>query len=104
METSLLLQVDQPNLLLQVVCVALDLYYVILLVRIILSWVPSLPEPIQPVARVVGAVTDPLLKPLRGIIPPVRIGAGALDLSPLILFFGIVILRSLICPRGAGLF
>ncbi|HVM15608.1 MAG TPA: YggT family protein [Egibacteraceae bacterium] len=92
------------NLLLQVLCIALDLYYVILLIRIILSWVPSLPEPVQPVARGVRAVTDPLLDPLRGIIPPVRIGAGALDLSPLILFFGIIILRSLLCPAGAGLF
>lgn len=92
------------NLVLRVVCVSLDIYYVILIVRIILSWVPSLPEPIEPVARVVRAVTDPLLNPLRGVIPPVRIGAGALDLSPLILFFAIVILRSLICSPGDGLF
>lgn len=92
------------TLLLQVLCIALDLYYLILLVRIILSWVPSLPEPVQPVARGVRAVTDPLLDPLRRLIPPVRIGAGALDLSPLILFFGIIILRALLCPAGAGLF
>lgn len=93
------------NPVVQVLCIALDIYYVILLVRIILSWVPSLPEPVQPVARGVQAVTDPLLTPLRGLIPPVRIGAGALDLSPLILFFGIIILRSLICGgTGAGLF
>lgn len=92
------------TLLLQVLCIALDLYYLILLVRIILSWVPSLPEPVQPVARGVRAVTDPLLDPLRRVIPPVRIGAGALDLSPLILFFGIIILRALLCPAGAGLF
>ncbi|HVM00258.1 MAG TPA: YggT family protein [Egibacteraceae bacterium] len=93
-----------PNPLMQVLCIALDVYYVVLLVRIILSWVPSLPEPVQPVARGVRAVTDPLLNPLRGVLPPVRIGAGALDLSPLILFFGIIILRALICPAGAGLF
>lgn len=92
------------DIILRVLCIALDLYYVILLVRIILSWVPSLPEPVQPVARAVRAVTDPVLAPLRGLIPPVRIGAGALDLSPLILFFGIIILRGLICPLGGGLF
>lgn len=92
------------NLFLQVVCIALDLYYVILLVRIILSWVPSVPEPVQPIARGVRALTDPLLAPLQGLIPPVRIGAGALDLSPLILFFGIIILRGLICRPGVGLF
>lgn len=88
----------------RLLCVVLDIYYLILLARIILSWVPSLPEPIQPAARFVRAVTDPLLTPLRGLIPPVRIGMGALDLSPLILFFGIILLRSLLCVGVGGLF
>jgi YggT family protein len=81
----------------ELVCLVLSVYYIILIVRIILSWVPSLPEPVQPLARGVRALTDPLLTPLRGIVPPVRIGAGALDLSPLILFFGIILLQSLLC-------
>jgi YggT family protein len=81
----------------ELVCLVLSVYYIILIVRIILSWVPSLPEPVQPLARGVRALTDPLLTPLRGIIPPVRIGAGALDLSPLILFFGIILLQGLLC-------
>jgi YggT family protein len=79
------------------ICLLLQLYYVVLIVRIILSWVPSLPEPVEPLARVVRALTDPLLIPLRRMIPPVRIGPGALDLSPLVLFFGISILTSLFC-------
>lgn len=79
------------------VCLVLDIYFIILIARVILSWVPSLPEPVQPLARGVRAVTEPLLGPLRSALPPVRIGAGALDLSPLILFFGIIILRGIIC-------
>jgi len=79
------------------ICLLLTLAYVVLIVRIILSWVPSLPEPVEPLARVVRSLTDPLLIPLRRMIPPVRIGAGALDLSPLVLFFGISILQSLFC-------
>lgn len=79
------------------ICLALTIYWIILIVRIILSWVPSLPEPVLPLARAVSAVTDPVLTPLRGLLPPVRIGAGALDLSPLLLFFGISILQRLIC-------
>lgn len=79
------------------ICLLLSLYYVVLIVRIILSWVPSLPEPVEPLARLVRALTDPLLLPLRRMIPPVRIGMGALDLSPLVLFFGISILQSLFC-------
>lgn len=82
---------------LSVVCFALNLYFVILLIRILLSYVPALPEPLQPVARGVRAVTDPLLLPLRGMLPPVRIGAMAIDLSPLVLFFAVRIITSLLC-------
>lgn len=79
------------------ICILLQLYYYVLIVRIILSWVPSLPEPVEPLARFVRAITDPLLVPLRRVIPPVRLGPGALDLSPLVLFFGISIVMSLFC-------
>ncbi|CAN5781491.1 MAG: YggT family protein [Actinomycetota bacterium] len=93
------------DIVLTVVCVALDLYFLALLLRIILSYVPALPEPLQPIARFVRSITDPLLLPLRGLIPPVRIGAVALDLSPLILFVAIRIVRGLLCSRaGMGLF
>ena len=83
-----------------VLCIALDIYWFILIVRIILSFVPSLPEPLLGVARVVRAATDPILLPLRGLLPPVQMGALALDLSPMILIFGVSIVRSLLC-RGA---
>lgn len=79
------------------ICRLFQIYYLILIARIILSWVPSLPEPVEPLARFVRAVTDPLLIPLRRVMPPVRVGPGALDLSPLVLFFGISILSSLFC-------
>jgi len=79
------------------ICRLFQIYYLILIARIILSWVPSLPEPVEPLARFVRAVTDPLLIPLRRVLPPVRVGPGALDLSPLVLFFGISILSSLFC-------
>ena len=85
-----------------VLCIALDVYWVILILRIILSWVPSLPEPLLPVARFVRAVTDPVMLPLRGVLPPVQIGAMALDLSPLILFFAVSLVRGLLCPPGVG--
>jgi|Tabmets5t2r1_1033131.scaffolds.fasta_scaffold124158_2 YggT family protein len=85
------------NLLLEVFCVALTVYYIILIVRIVLSWVPSVPEPIRPLARGVRAVTDPLLIPLRGLLPSIRMGAMALDVSPILLFLAIVILRGVVC-------
>jgi YggT family protein len=35
--------------------------------------------------------------PLRRLIPPVRLGAAAMDLSPLVLLIGISVLRGIIC-------
>ena len=90
------------DLVQSLVCLFLDVYFVVLLVRIVLSWVPALPEPLLPVARGVRAVTDPLLLPLRGMLPPVQVGAMALDLSPIVLFFVVRILQMLLC-RGVGL-
>lgn len=83
--------------LLDILCVLLTIYFIILLVRIILSWVPSLPEPVEPLARGVRALTDPILNPLRGLIPPISAGGVGLDLSPLLLFFVIIILRGILC-------
>jgi len=41
------------------------------------------------------AVTDPPLRAVRKVIPPVRIGSGALDLSPMVLLIGIYILQAI---------
>ncbi len=81
----------------RVICLLLDLYFVVLIVRLILFYVPALPEPVQPVARGVRALTDPLLLPLRSALPPLRIGSVALDLSLIVVFFGVRILQFLLC-------
>lgn len=87
-------------------CDAVRLYYLILIVRIILSWVPQLPEPLQPIARVVRGLTDPVLRPFRGLIPPLRIGMAALDLSPIIVFLILsIFVQPLVCSvTGGGFF
>lgn len=46
-------------------------------------------------ASSIYAVTDPILNPLRRLIPPLRLGGIALDLSSMILIFGLVILESI---------
>ena len=83
-----------------VVCIALNLYLIALFARIILSWFPM--EPGGALAGVVHAlhlVTEPVLAPLRRALPPVRAGAMALDLSPII----VLILLQLIMGRlGCG--
>ncbi len=85
-----------------VVCIVGQLYFLALMARIILSWFPM-----QPGGAGAGAfsflysVTEPVLGPLRRAIPPLRLGAMALDLSPIIVIFGLRILLSAIgCGRG----
>jgi YggT family protein len=68
-----------------IVCLALWIYYIILLARIILSWVTmawSPPPSLAPVMRVIYDLTEPLLGLFRRYIPPI----GGLDLSPLFIF------------------
>jgi YggT family protein len=79
-----------------IVCLALWVYYIILLARIILSWVTmawSPPPSMAPVMRVIYDLTEPLLGLFRRYIPPI----GGLDLSPLFIFIILSIVQ-----RGIG--
>ena len=79
-------------------CTFLGIYLLVLLVRIVMSWFPiSRGGSGEQFLALLHAVTEPVLGPLRSVIPPVRLGAAYLDLSPLIVFFGIQILRGVIC-------
>jgi YggT family protein len=63
----------------------LNLYAIILFVRIILSWTTmfwSPPQALTPVIRVIYELTEPVMAFFRRYIPPL----GGLDLSPLIIF------------------
>ncbi|HZJ48867.1 MAG TPA: YggT family protein [Acidimicrobiia bacterium] len=49
----------------------------------------------HPVRRLydgLSRVIEPVMRPIRSVIPPVRIGGAALDLSPLILIVGLNVL------------
>jgi YggT family protein len=50
------------------------------------------------VQRVVGAVTDPVLSPVRRLLPPVSLGGtgAVLDMSPIIVFIVIFILLRIV--------
>lgn len=81
----------------EILCLALTAFYIILIVRVIFSWIPRPPGPLVPVANAAATATDWAVVPLRKAIPPLRTGAVALDLSVIVLFFGVSILRSLVC-------
>jgi YggT family protein len=74
-----------------------QLYIFILFVRIIASWFPINPwSRAARVVRVIAAVTDPVLVPVRRLLPPVRMGGTSLDLSPLIIFIVLEILLTVL--------
>lgn len=80
---------------------ALELFWWVLLLHVIFSWIPRPPEPLVPLVLGVRRIVEPLVAPIRRVIPPLRIGGIALDLSILVLFFGVRILANVL--RGAGL-
>jgi YggT family protein len=80
-------------------CTALQLYIILIFARIVLSWFPVTPD--TAMANVAGAlitITEPLLGFVRRLVPPVRMGGMGLDLSPIIVVFGLqLIVVPLIC-------
>ena len=71
---------------------------IVLVARIIMSWFPIQPNTgMASIYAFLHAVTEPVLGPIRRIIPPIGMGGMGLDLSPLIVFFGISILLRALC-------
>ncbi len=70
-------------------CPLINLYLIVLFVRVILSWFPINPQgTMAVVAGFLYTITDPVIKPIRRIIPPLRVGTVALDFSVLIVIVG----------------
>jgi len=81
-----------------IVCDLLSLYTLILVVRAVLSWFPIRPDSgLVPVIRALDTVIDPVLQPLRRVIPP----AGMFDLSYIALFVIIYLIQVALCS-GRG--
>jgi YggT family protein len=89
----------------EVLVYVLYLYLVILIGRMIFSWVQAFARDWRPtgfvlvLAEVIFTLTDPPLKFLRRFIPTLRIGMVALDLSFMVLFIGVLILLEVAVPR-----
>ena len=77
----------------------LTLYLLVLLAYSILSWLTysgrlDYDSPVIKVQKILAAVCEPVLRPVRKIIPPVRVGGVGLDLSILVVFLVIEVLIS----------
>ncbi|MDQ6796580.1 MAG: YggT family protein [Actinomycetota bacterium] len=81
-----------------IVCRLLYAYLVIVFGRIILSWFPVQPgSAISSVFGFLYAITEPVLGPIRRVIPPMGMGGMGFDFSPLIVILGISLLQTVIC-------
>lgn len=87
-----------------VICRVIEIYIFVIIIRLFMSWVPPTPgSTYQTIYDGFVTVTEPVLAPVRSILPPLRMGAMMLDLSPLLVIVGLNLLATAICD-GLGLF
>lgn len=73
----------------------LSIYFVLLIVRILLSWFPNI-DWSNPVFSTISQLTDPYLNLFRSIIPPI----GGLDLSAILAIFALQLITGLVDAAG----
>jgi YggT family protein len=79
-------------------CLVGQIYSVVIFARIVLSWFPLSPDsPVAAVYSFLFSITEPVLGPIRRMLPPIAVGGMGLDLSPIIVIVGIQILLGIVC-------
>ena len=76
-----------------------DILLILIFIRIILSWFPVNPygnPTLMNIIYLLKNISEPFLAPFKSIIPPVRMGGGYLDLSPIVALFVLRIIRNLL--------
>ena len=80
-------------------------FFILLIGRLVLDWIQVLARDWRPhgitliIAEVIYSATDPPLKALRRVVPPLRLGQIQLDLAFMILFFVTFLLMGLLGQR-----
>jgi YggT family protein len=74
------------------IAVILQLFLLCLFLRAVLSWFPTSGGAMATVQRVLFTITEPVVAPVRSLLPPVRIGGMGLDLSFFIVMLVILVL------------
>ena len=92
--------------LLNFISYLVGLYIYVIIAGVIMSWLMAfgVVNPHNPTARAIwqglSAVTEPLLRPIRNIMPDL----GAIDISPVVLLLGCVFVQNVVIPNIAKLF
>lgn len=80
----------------------LQVYIYVLIARMIISWIPMLAPQWRPkgivasLFEIIYTLTDPPIKALRKIIPPLNLGGLSLDLAFMVVFIGCYVLQSVV--------
>ena len=86
-----------------IVSVLIQVYEFLLLIRVLLSWInvdPYRPVIDHPLVDILQRITDPVLAPLRRLIPPI---GGAVDISPVVALIILEIVRRILVSVLVGL-
>ena len=75
----------------KVLDVVMNIFLFIVIARAVLSWVS--PDPFNPIVRFINNITEPILYPIRTRLP---VHFGGIDLSPIIVFLGIIFVRTFV--------
>jgi YggT family protein len=87
-----------PAALFALITLALNFYFYGMIILVIASFVA--PNTYNPAVNLLNQLIDPILRPIRKILPAM----GGLDFSPMVLMFGIYLIRQYFLPMLAGLF
>jgi YggT family protein len=86
-----------PSSLTRILDGLFTVFYLILTARILMTWIPARSGGLlADIFSVLKSLTEPLLAPIRKIIPPIPMGAMYLDLSPLLLLLLLNFIRGLL--------
>jgi YggT family protein len=72
----------------RVLDVVLNIYMWVIVIRALISWVS--PDPYNPIVQIFTKMTEPVLGPIRKLVPPWKVG---IDFSPLIAVLSIIFLQ-----------
>jgi YggT family protein len=71
----------------RLIATLIDVYSFVVLLAVIMSWMGTVRR--SPPAMIVYRLTEPVLAPIRSVLPPM----GGLDLSPMVLLFALQFLK-----------
>jgi YggT family protein len=79
-----------------IIVTILDLFLLVLFAYSILSWFTAsgrlaYDSPVHKIQGVLSAICEPVLRPIRRIIPPVQVGGVGLDLSVMVVFLIVLV-------------